>query len=105
VASLFDRLAKGRPPPEAASKQSHKEDAQRLLDWLQRQTKSTISMRDIRIYGPGSIRDPKSAIAAAEVLVRNGWLIPLKPHRYDMHKWQVVRKPIAQPTVAAEMTK
>ena len=74
--------------------------AQKLLDWLQHWSKPTISTRDIHIYGPNSIRDRESAINSAQTLVDCGWLIPLKAHRRDMHKWQVVRKPIVHPNVA-----
>jgi hypothetical protein len=72
--------------------------AQKLLDWLQRWDKPTITWQNIQNYGPRP-KDRKKTIEAAEILVRNGWLIPLKPHRYDMHKWQVVRKPIACPEI------
>jgi len=52
--------------------------AQKLLDWLQHWTKPTVSARDICIYGPNSLRDRRSAIDAAEILVKTGWLIPTK---------------------------
>jgi hypothetical protein len=74
--------------------------AQRLLDWLQRWNKPTISTRDILIYGPNALRNPKSAKNSAEILVRNGWLAPAKKHRFDMNKWHIVRKPIIPPTIA-----
>jgi hypothetical protein len=101
MASLFERLDKGRPPP--AMKVQKPPPAQKLLDWLQHWSKPTVSARDICIYGPNSIRDRESAIASAEILVKNGWLVPIKTRRYDMHEWQIVRKPIVHPTVAAEV--
>jgi hypothetical protein len=101
MVGLFERLAERRSPPPT-KKAREPSPAQKLLDWLQRWTKPTISIRDVHIYGPGSVRDRKSAVNAAEVLVKNGWLIPMKPHRYDMHKWQVVRKPIAHPIISTE---
>ena len=100
--NLFERLVHGRPA-EAAVKQPHKDPAQLLLDWLQRWTKPTISIRDIHIYGPQSIRDRERAIRSAEVLVDYGWLIPLKAHRYDMRAWQIVRKPIVHPAVRSDV--
>src|SRR5262245_14364373 len=104
MASLFERLSKGRPPPvEEASKQARKPlPAQKLLDWLQHWTKPTVRGRDICIYGPNSLRDRERAIDSAEILVKNGWLVPIKTRRYDMREWQIVRKPILHPTVAAE---
>jgi hypothetical protein len=104
MASLFERLDKMRPPPveEVSNQARNLLPAQKLLDWLQHWTKPTVSARDICIYGPNSIRDRKSAIDSAEILVKNGWLVPIKMRRHDMHEWQVVRKPIIQPTVATD---
>jgi hypothetical protein len=103
VATLFERLSKGRPAPaEAASKQprSELESAQRLLDFLQRWAKDTVTAREIARLGPYAIRDRESAINSARTLVAHGWLIPLKAHRSDRRVWQIVRKPIIEPTVA-----
>src|SRR5262249_53849275 len=98
------KRVKGRPPPaEAASIQPRGElEAQKLLNWLQHWAKNTITMRDICVFGPNSLRDKKSAIRSAEVLVHHGWLIPNRSHRYDQRVWRIARKPILGPTVAAE---
>jgi len=74
--------------------------AQQLLDWLQRWSKPTITVRQIRVYGPHSIRNRRSAIDAAEILVANGWLNSIKPSRPDTYAWQIVRKNIINPPVA-----
>jgi hypothetical protein len=106
MATLFDRLAPPPPPPPPAKKAQEPlpdpelRAAQRMLNWLQRWPKNTVCTREILIYGPYSLRNPKSAIGAAEILVKNGCLTPAKPHRYDMRKWYVVRKPIIPPTIA-----
>jgi hypothetical protein len=100
MASLFERLDKGRPPP--IKKMHEPSPAQRLLDWLQHWTKPTVRAREICIYGPNSLRDRKRVIDSAAILVKEGWLIPIKTRRYDMCEWQVVRKPIVHPTVATE---
>jgi hypothetical protein len=100
VASLFERLDKGRPPPTKQAQEPS--PAQRLLDWLQHWTKPTVRAREICIYGPNSLRDRKRVIDSAAILVKEGWLIPIKTRRYDMCEWQVVRKPIVHPTVATE---
>src|SRR5262245_17430737 len=100
MASLFERLDKGRPPP--TKKAQELSPAQKLLDWLQHWAKPTVSARDICIYGPNAIRDRESAITSAEILVKHGWLVPIKTRRYDMREWQIVRKPIIHPSVAAE---
>jgi|307.fasta_scaffold55573_3 hypothetical protein len=104
--NLFERLDQGRPTPSplllpssAARKPS---PAQLLLNWIQRWPKPVVSWRDIHNYGPGPTRDQKNAINATEILVRNGWLRPMKAHRYDMHKWEIIRKPLADPTIMTE---
>jgi len=105
MVSLFERLGQLSPPP--TTKETEKplpdpklQSAQRMLDWIQRWTKDTICIRDVRQYGPSSLRNPKSVIDAAEVLVKNGWLEPAESHRYDMRKWRVIRRP---PIIAPEV--
>jgi hypothetical protein len=85
------------PEKELAQKPSH---AQLMLDWLQRWPKPTICRRDVRIYGPSSVRDRQSMLSSAEVLVRYGWLVPIDAGRHDGHRWRIVRKPVVRPIVA-----
>jgi hypothetical protein len=85
------------PPPKP---KPDKDPAQKLLDWLQRWNKPTVSVRDIRIYGPKSIRNQRGAIDTAEVLVKNKWLIPIKPCPHGSYAWKIVHKPIIRPSVA-----
>jgi hypothetical protein len=87
------------PPPGPAP--AKEEPAQLLLTFLQKWPKPTISRRDIYIYGPQSLRNREGAINAAEFLVKTGWLVPHKTHRHDWRVWEIVRKPIAHPTIAA----
>ena len=68
--------------------------AQKLLGWLQHEwTKDTVSARDIYTFGPRSIRDRQSATDLAGILVKHGWLIPIKTRQNNMEKWAIVRKP------------
>jgi hypothetical protein len=67
--------------------------AKKLLDWLRDWTKDTVTARDIYTYGPNSIRNQKSAITLAEVLVEHGWLTPIKTRRNDTKKWQITKGP------------
>ena len=72
----------------------------RLLDFLQRWKKDTICLRDIYIFGPYALQNEReAAINAAEILASRGWLAPQKANRHDRRVWQVLRKPIIQPTV------
>jgi hypothetical protein len=58
-------------------------------------------MRDVRVYGPRSIREQKSAILnAAEILVKNRFLVPIKPYRHDTYAWEIIRRPVIHPSVA-----
>jgi hypothetical protein len=113
VASLFERLDRGRPPPvedrPKAGANTINSDlaqklipAQKLLDWLQRWDKSTVCIKQILIYGPHSLRGRERAIDSAKTLVEYGWLTPVKKHRRDGHKWEIVRKPVVHPTVATQ---
>ena len=86
------------PPPAKTQEPS---PAQRMLDWLQRWPKSTVSSCEIYQYAPRSIRfDRENAIKTAEVLARHGWLTPTKTPRRDWRVWQITRRPIVHPTVA-----
>ena len=106
--NLFERLARGRPSPPVEKAQKPLPDpklqlAQQLLDWLiQRWAKDIVWMKDIRQFGPSALRNPKTAIDAAAILVRDGWLISEPTRRYDAHKWRFVRRPIAHPRVTDE---
>ena len=72
--------------------------AERLMAWLPRWPKATISVRTVRLYGPNSLRNPKIASAAIEVLAGFGWLVPIEGRRHDSKWWEIVRGP--DPTVA-----
>jgi len=64
-----------------------------LLDWLKnRWPKTTVSARDIYRHGPNPVRDRTIALNMAEALVGQGWLTPIKTHRYDRKAWQIVGK-------------
>lgn len=90
AATLFDRLAKGRPPVEEPTPQPVPLAAGKLLGWLQNHwTQPIIRVRDICIYGPHTIRDRASAIKTAEVLERRGFLVAMTPCRGDAKRWRI----------------
>jgi hypothetical protein len=67
---------------------------EKCLDWLvNRWPKPAVGVRDICRFGPNPIRDRKSAIATAEILVEHGWLAPIKARQHNMKMWEVVRRP------------
>jgi hypothetical protein len=94
--TLFERLERGPPPQEQAPRptpEATSPAARRLLDWLQHWGRPTICARDIYRLGPNETRDKASTTELTETLVKRGWLIPLKTHRYDRKKWQITIGP------------
>jgi hypothetical protein len=95
-------LAVDEPPLKSEPKVQKPIPAQRLLDWVLYRGKPSLRLNDILVYGPRSLRNWKNAVDAAQILQKEGWLIPLKTRRRDMHHWEIVRKPTVHPTVAAQ---
>jgi len=96
--TIFDRLNRGRPATETAIKQPRKDNhAQRLLTWLPRWPRDTITARQLRNYSP--LRNRGEAIGAAEVLVANGFLAATRAQRPNTYAWRIIRKNILNPTV------
>jgi hypothetical protein len=92
-------LPKSKPAPEVSPEQ-------RLLDWLQRWPKETVTARDMQQFGPKEMRNQRGMIDAAEVLVRHHWLAPVQSYRRDRREWRIIRvhptvtTPVVHPTVA-----
>jgi hypothetical protein len=102
MATLFERLAAGRPATEKTTQRpQHIEHAQKLLNWIQRWDRPVVRARDIYIFGPRP-RDRKSVFDAARILAEQGWLNPIQSRRYDSREWLIIRKPVICPTVASE---
>src|SRR5262245_37739349 len=99
MASSTETFLLAEPEPKPI-KQSDKDPAQKLLDWLQRWSKPTIRSVDILMYGPRSTRKQKDADNATAVLVKHGWLIPTKTNQSNWRRWEIVRKPTVYPTIA-----
>jgi len=99
MTNLFERLAQSRPAP--TEEKIKVDPAQKLLDWLQSWPKPTIRAAEILMYGPRCTRKQKDADNATEVLVKRGWLTPLKTNQSNWRQWQIVRKPIVHPTIAS----
>jgi hypothetical protein len=96
---LFERLAKGRPPPQKFSPPlefaptQKLPPAQKLLNWLLHDwDKPTVSLQDICYLGPNSIRKRENALPLAETLVGLGWLTPIPTHRRDRKEWQILKE-------------
>jgi hypothetical protein len=111
VATLFEKLREKQPQlekerqvetiprgpmlqPEVPLVDSKSPPIERLIAWLVlRWPKPTVFSRDILQYGPNPLRDRKSARASAEILVKHGWLTPLKTRRSIDHEWRIERGP------------
>jgi hypothetical protein len=46
-------------------------------------------LRDVRAFGPRSIRERATTIKHIEILVQHGWLVPMKSHRRDRLVWRL----------------
>jgi hypothetical protein len=105
MVSLFSRLDKNRPTATELEKAEQPlKNLELLLDWLLHQwPKDLITLRDIQAYGPNPIRDKKVAPKLMRILTKRGWVVALKPHRYDMMRWKIARgtafQPRQQPTI------
>src|SRR5262249_40760808 len=103
MVSLFDRLSKERPTLIKKTQELlPTERAQKLLNWLQHWTKPTITAQEIYTFGPRHIRNRKRTLDVAEILVRNGWLIPVKTRWRRRYEWQIVKRPVLYPNTTAD---
>ena len=110
MASLFEKLNQGKPPPAEQAQQPevirmgpaattipttspNAHPTEKVLDWLLNYwPKPTISLREICRLGPHAFRDWESAMDLAETLVQRGWFIRCNAQkRRDMRVWQIVR--------------
>jgi hypothetical protein len=96
AANIFERLAKGRPPP--VEKAQEVSPAQRLLDFVLRWPKDTVSARNIYQFGPRSTKKRREAMESIAVLIRCGWLAQVPGPRRDGYRF-LRRPPIIHPTV------
>jgi hypothetical protein len=79
-----------KPVVEEATPQAS--PTEKLLDWLiNHWHEPTISVRTIHWRGPNSLRNRKSALAQAKILVERGWLSPLKSGRRNIKQWRIAR--------------
>jgi hypothetical protein len=103
---LFERLAKRRPPQTNAKLDGSglAYDLQKLHNWLQHTDDPTICLRDICHRGPRCARTRTKAMGLVEILIGNGWLTPIKTHRYDRRAWRIIRGPDKYPTIATMAT-
>ena len=96
--SLFERLDKGRlprPTEGAINRQRGDSPIEKLLDWLVNHwAKDTITAREIYTHGPNSIRDKKTTLGLAQILVERGWFVPVNTHQHNMRAWKIVRRSI-----------
>ena len=96
-ASVFARFIENRPKQGQVAQEPS--PAQKLLNFLQRWPKDTVSVREITLFGPSAIRAQRGEINTAEILVKHGWLTPIRSRQRNMRHWQIVRRPIVHPVV------
>ena len=90
---LFERLEKSRPPPVEKAAEPGSSPIEKLLDWLVNHwPRSTITAQKIYTYGPNCIRDKKTTLSLAQILVEQGWLVPIETRQYNTHEWKIVQR-------------
>jgi hypothetical protein len=103
-ARYIDEPKKEQPPvtiprgpmlqPEVPSTDYKSPPIERMIEWLMRRwPRDTITTKNILQFGPNPLRNRKSARASAEILVKHGWLTPLKTRRYMDREWRIERGP------------
>jgi hypothetical protein len=72
---------------------------EKLLSWLIHfWPGDSITLRDVRAFGPNCARDLVDAVRLTQTLTEYGWLTPAPARRRDMRKWTIVREPNRGPT-------
>ena len=84
------------PTPEI--EQPTKEPAQKLLEWLLRWNRSTVSISDLLTYGPRAVRPRDLALSSAQTLVEYGWLQPLETRCRNQRQWKILRQATLHPS-------
>ena len=82
------------PPKPAPAKQDH---AQRMLDFILRWPRESISTSDLMTYGPRPKQNAEGVLKLATILEKYGWLTPKSTPRKDMRHWNICRKPFVHP--------
>jgi hypothetical protein len=82
-------FADDTPPVEA----KREDPTAKLLEWLVKHwSRPTVTARDIYRCGPHPIRNNITMIVSlAQVLVEQGWLIPIPTWRHDKREWKIAR--------------
>jgi hypothetical protein len=95
VSSLFERLKTGRPALQATKEEIEQppKGIELLLTWLMtRWNADLITLRQVRAYGPGPVRDEKVVLKLMQTLTERGWVTPVGAWRYDQRRWRVCRR-------------
>ena len=87
-------FADNTPPKPAPTKQDH---AQRMLDFLLRWPRPSISVSEMMIYGPRPKQNAEGIHKLATILEKQGWLEPKPTPKKNMRHWTINRKPFVHP--------
>jgi hypothetical protein len=91
---LEPEIVRRGPQPIIPPAHSKSSPSEKLLAWIVNYwPRPTITLRDIRAFGPNCVRDPADILNLTKTLTEYGWLTPTKAWRRDMTKWLVVREP------------
>ena len=98
--TIFERLSKNRPAP--INEAQRPDYAQRMLDFILRWPRESISTSDLMTYGPRPKKNAEEMLKLATILERHGWLTRKSTPRKDMHHWTITRRPIIHPKLTTD---
>jgi len=86
------------PPPKTEPQQP--DHAQRMLDFLLRWPRPSISTSDLMIYGPRPKKNAEEVLRLATILEKHGWLTKKDTPKKNMRHWNINRRqPVVRPTL------
>jgi|SRR5215472_3038703 len=100
MSNLFDRLDARRPPVEQKLQQPN--HAQRMLDFILRWPRSSISVSDLMTYGPRPKQNAEGVRKLATILEKQGWLTKRDTPKKNMLHWNITRRPIIHPELTTD---
>jgi len=83
------------PPPKPPPQQP--DYAQRMLDFILRWPRPSISVPDLMTYGPEPRKNAEETLKLATLLERQGWLTKKDMPKKNMKHWTINRKPFVHP--------
>jgi hypothetical protein len=91
--TIFERLNRAPTKPEP----QQPDHAQRMLDFVLRWPRPSISVPDLMTYGPEPRKNAEETLKLATILEKHGWLSKKDTPKKNMRHWTINRKPFVHP--------